>query len=106
MTAIPLPGTGSSQPAMPGDEPIEHGIEFRRPLPFDRRARWPDYENISRTVHERTATQGRTDDPSLQIQLRILGIHLAGVIFEATRISRPRSKDQHGHHRAAAFAGD
>jgi hypothetical protein len=38
---------------MPGDEPIEHGIEFRRPLPFDWSARWPDFENVGRMVYQR-----------------------------------------------------
>jgi len=38
---------------MPGDEPIEHGIEFCWPLLFDWRARWPDFENISGPLHFR-----------------------------------------------------
>ncbi len=47
---------------MPGDEPIEHGIEFRRPLPLDRGAGWPDFEDISGTIHEWPSAQGRADD--------------------------------------------
>jgi hypothetical protein len=62
---------------MPVDELIEHGIEFRWPLSFDRLPGRPDFKNIGRTVHERTAAQGRADDPSLQIKARILGIHFA-----------------------------
>jgi hypothetical protein len=50
---------------MLSDEPIEHGIEFRRHLSFGWLSRRPDFKNISRALPERTAAQGRADDPSL-----------------------------------------
>jgi hypothetical protein len=44
------------------NESIEHGIEFLRPLPLNRCAIRPDFENVSGTVYERTTAQGRADD--------------------------------------------
>ena len=76
---------------MPCNKLIEEPIELRWRQPLDKLPRWPHFQHVGRAVYEWPFTQCGANDPGRHVELVILRVHLAGVIFKAPRISRKPS---------------
>ena len=88
---------------MPRNKLIQERIELRRWQPLDRLPRRPHFQHVGRAVYDWSFALCRANDPGRHVEVVIMRIHLAGVIFKVSSISRVRSEDEHCHYGAAAL---
>jgi hypothetical protein len=65
---------------------------FRRRQPLDWFPRRPHFQHVGWALYEWPFAQCRANDPGRHVEVVILRVHLAGIIFKASRISRFRSE--------------
>jgi hypothetical protein len=67
---------------MPRNELIEQPIELRRRQSLDWLPRRQHFQPVSWAVYERSFAQCRPNDPGRHVEVVILRVHLAGIIFK------------------------
>ena len=72
---------------MPRNKLIEEPIELHRRQPLDWLPPRPHFQHVGWAFYEWPFAQCGANDPGRHVEVVILRVHLAGIIFKAPRIS-------------------